>query len=93
MDRNGFRTVRKHGQLEISQRLLKKRWRRLKVKQRARKTFYETSNLAGENINEGKAESKDKSASFVTEWNEKKYSSLPSSASSNYSVAIKIFFF
>ena len=34
------------------------------------KTFYETSNLAGENINEGKVESKDKSASFVTpsEW-------------------------
>ena len=30
------------------------------------KTFYETSNLAGENINEGKVESKDKLASFVT---------------------------
>ena len=56
------------------------------------KTFYETSNLAGENIIEGKVESKDKSASFVTPFrmDEKKYSSLPSSASSNYSVAIKI---
>ena len=42
------------------------------------KTFYETSNLAGENINEGKVESKDKSASFVTPFrmDEKKYSSL-----------------
>ena len=42
------------------------------------KTFYETSNMAGENINEGKAESKDKSASFVTPFrmDEKKYSSL-----------------
>ena len=41
------------------------------------KTFYETSNLAGENINEGKVESKDKSASFVTPFrmDEKKYSS------------------
>ena len=37
MDRNGFRTVRKHGQLGISQWLLKKRWRRLKGIQRARK--------------------------------------------------------
>ena len=32
MDRNGFRTVRKHGQLGISQWLLKRHWRRLKVK-------------------------------------------------------------
>ena len=42
------------------------------------KTFYETSNVAGENINEGKVESKDKSASFVTPFrmDEKKYSSL-----------------
>ena len=42
------------------------------------KTFYETSNMAGENINEGKVESKDKSASFVTPFrmDEKKYSSL-----------------
>ena len=42
------------------------------------KAFYETSNLAGENINEGKVQSKDKSASFVTPFrmDEKKYSSL-----------------
>ena len=34
------------------------------------KTFYVTSTLAKENINEGKVENKDKSASFVThsEW-------------------------
>ena len=30
------------------------------------KTFYVTSTLAKENINEGKVENKDKSASFVT---------------------------
>ena len=42
------------------------------------KTFYETSNFAGENINEEKVETKDKSASFVTPFrmDEKKYSSL-----------------
>ena len=64
------------------------------MKQGARKTFYETSNFDGQNINEGKVESKDKSASFVTPFrmDEKKYSSLPSSASSNCSMAIKISF-
>ena len=53
MDRNGFRTVRKHGQLGISQWLLKKHWRRLKVKQRARKpsmkrpTWLEKTSMKG----------------------------------------------
>ena len=42
------------------------------------KTFYETSNLTGENINEGKVENKDKSTPFATPFgmDEKKYSSL-----------------
>ena len=42
------------------------------------KTFYETSNLTGENINEGKVENKDKSTPFATPLGmyEKKYSSL-----------------
>ena len=41
------------------------------------KTFYETSNLAGENINEGKVETKDKSASFVTPFKWMKRNILP----------------
>ena len=42
------------------------------------KTFYETSNLTGENINEGKVENKDKSTPFATPFgmDENKYSSL-----------------
>ena len=42
------------------------------------KTLYETSNLTGENINEGKVENKDKSTPFATPFrmDEKKCSSF-----------------
>ena len=37
---------------------------KIEIETKGPKTFYETSNLTGENVNEGKVENKDKSTPF-----------------------------